>query len=134
MAEFAQVQSIQTVAGDDGKGILQLKIAGATEPLTVTCASLDTAEDMADLIDGYCRLVHDMAKTLWSRKGELQENVWTCHVAVVFFFLAFFFFFFFFLCACTCIALRYLDLTWRSGLPSQSTLVSCLFFGKLVLS
>lgn len=112
MAEFAQVQSIQTVAGDDGKGILQLKIAGATEPLTVTCASLDTAEDMADLIDGYCRLVHDMAKTLWSRKGELQENVWTCHVAVVFLFLAFFL-----LCACTCIALQYLDLTRRSGLP-----------------
>ncbi|XP_076440427.1 focal adhesion kinase 1-like isoform X3 [Babylonia areolata] len=70
MAEFAQVQSIQTVSGEDGKGLLQLKIAGATEPLTVTCASLDTAEDMADLIDGYCRLVHDVAKTLWSRRDE----------------------------------------------------------------
>ncbi|XP_070195798.1 focal adhesion kinase 1-like isoform X3 [Littorina saxatilis] len=70
LAEFAQVQSIQTVSADDGKGILQLKIAGATEPLMITCLSLDTAEDMADLIDGYCRLVHDMAKTLWSRKDE----------------------------------------------------------------
>nr|KAG5701159.1 hypothetical protein BaRGS_023268 [Batillaria attramentaria] len=70
MAEFAQVQSIQTVTGDDGKGILQLKIAGATEPLTITCSCLDHAEDMADLIDGYCRLVHDMQKTLWSRKDE----------------------------------------------------------------
>lgn len=70
MAEFVQVQSIQTVSGDDGKGILQLKIAGAVEPLTIVCSLLDTAEDVADLIDGYCRLVHDMAKTLWTRKDE----------------------------------------------------------------
>ena len=119
MAEFAQVQSIQTVAGDDGKGILQLKIAGATEPLTVTCASLDTAEDMADLIDGYCRLVHDMAKTLWSRKGELQENVWTCHVAVVFLFLAFFFFFLFFsLCMYMyCFTISWSHMEIRAALP-----------------
>jgi focal adhesion kinase 1 len=75
MAEFAQVQSIQTVSGDDGKGVLQLKIAGAAEPLTIVCPTLDTAEDMADLIDGYCRLVHDMAKTLWTRKGENSFEV-----------------------------------------------------------
>ena len=77
MAEFAQVQSIQTVAGEDNKGILQLKIAGATEPLTVVCTSLDTAEDMADLIDGYCRLVHDMTKTLWSKKGKSCIIFWS---------------------------------------------------------
>lgn len=71
MAEFAQVQSIYTVSGDDGKGLLQLKIAGAAEPLTITCSCLDIAEDMADLIDGYCRFVHDVQKTLWTRKGKL---------------------------------------------------------------
>ncbi|PVD22981.1 hypothetical protein C0Q70_16241 [Pomacea canaliculata] len=70
MAEFAQVQSIYTVSGDDGKGLLQLKIAGAAEPLTITCSCLDIAEDMADLIDGYCRFVHDVQKTLWTRKDE----------------------------------------------------------------
>uniref|UniRef100_UPI003AACEB60 focal adhesion kinase 1-like isoform X14 n=1 Tax=Centroberyx gerrardi TaxID=166262 RepID=UPI003AACEB60 len=41
----------------DRKGMLQLNVAGAPEPLTVTTASLTTAENMADLIDGYCRLV-----------------------------------------------------------------------------
>lgn len=72
MADFAQVQSIQTVGSEDGKGILQLKIAGANEPLMITCAMLQDAEDVADLIDGYCRLVHDMNDSLWTRKGEIQ--------------------------------------------------------------
>ncbi|KAL8623580.1 hypothetical protein ACOMHN_000185 [Nucella lapillus] len=75
MAEFDQVQSIQTVSGEEGKGLLQLKIAGATEPLTITCLCLDTAEDIADLIDGYCRLIHNMAKTLWTRKDEFIPRV-----------------------------------------------------------
>ncbi|XP_025110216.1 focal adhesion kinase 1-like isoform X6 [Pomacea canaliculata] len=76
MAEFAQVQSIYTVSGDDGKGLLQLKIAGAAEPLTITCSCLDIAEDMADLIDGYCRFVHDVQKTLWTRKDCPSWNAY----------------------------------------------------------
>ncbi|XP_026226697.1 focal adhesion kinase 1-like isoform X3 [Anabas testudineus] len=59
LANFNQVQSIQYSALEDKdrKGILQLMVAGAPEPLTVTTASLTAAENMADLIDGYCRLV-----------------------------------------------------------------------------
>ncbi|XP_054596414.2 focal adhesion kinase 1 isoform X15 [Nothobranchius furzeri] len=59
LANFNQVQSIQYSALEekDRKGMLQLNVAGAPEPLTVTTASLTTAENMADLIDGYCRLV-----------------------------------------------------------------------------
>lgn len=70
MADFAQVQSMQTMTGEEGKGVVQLKIVGATEPLTVTCKTLDEVEDMADLIDGYCRLVHDMHGTFWTRRGN----------------------------------------------------------------
>lgn len=70
MADFSQVQAIQTLSLDDGKGVLQLRIAGATEPLTITCASLAEAEDMADLIDGYCRLVHDFQGSFWTKKGN----------------------------------------------------------------
>ncbi|KAK1896262.1 Focal adhesion kinase 1 [Dissostichus eleginoides] len=55
----SMVQSIQysPLEEKDRKGMLQLNVAGAPEPLTVTTASLTTAENMADLIDGYCRLV-----------------------------------------------------------------------------
>ncbi|KAM9723929.1 focal adhesion kinase 1-like isoform 3-T3 [Menidia menidia] len=59
LANFNQVQSIQYSALEekDRKGMLQLNVAGAPEPLTVTTTLLTTAENMADLIDGYCRLV-----------------------------------------------------------------------------
>ncbi|KAJ3608905.1 hypothetical protein NHX12_023433 [Muraenolepis orangiensis] len=58
LANFTQVQSIQYSAMEEkGKGMLQVNVAGAAEPLTVTTASLTMAENMADLIDGYCRLV-----------------------------------------------------------------------------
>ncbi|KAH9504131.1 putative serine/threonine protein phosphatase, partial [Bulinus truncatus] len=70
MADFVQVQSIHTMTGDDGKGVVQLKIVGASEPLTITCKTLDDVEDMADLIDGYCRLVHDMQGTLWTKRDD----------------------------------------------------------------
>uniref|UniRef100_A0A3Q3GP85 Focal adhesion kinase 1 n=1 Tax=Labrus bergylta TaxID=56723 RepID=A0A3Q3GP85_9LABR len=59
LANFTQVQSIQYSAMEekDRKGMLQLNVAGAAEPLTVTTASLNMAENLADLIDGYCRLI-----------------------------------------------------------------------------
>ncbi|XP_069372865.1 protein tyrosine kinase 2aa isoform X11 [Paralichthys olivaceus] len=59
LANFNQVQSIQysSMEEKDRKGMLQLNVAGAAEPLTVTTASLTMAENLADLIDGYCRLV-----------------------------------------------------------------------------
>ncbi|XP_050923160.1 protein tyrosine kinase 2aa isoform X29 [Lates calcarifer] len=59
LANFNQVQSIQYSATEekDRKGMLQVNVAGAAEPLTVTTASLTMAENLADLIDGYCRLI-----------------------------------------------------------------------------
>ena len=76
MADFDQVQSIHTVANEnDLKGVLQLKIAKATEPLTITCPTLSAAEEMADLIDGYCRLVSSGKESCWNRKGEPACNV-----------------------------------------------------------
>ena len=58
MAEFDQIQSIQTMASEnDLKGILQLRISGASEPLTINCSSLSTADEMAGLIEGYCNSV-----------------------------------------------------------------------------
>ena len=77
MADFEQIQSIQTVANEnDLKGLLKLKIAGATEPLTISCPSLSAAEDMAGLIDGYCKLVNSGKESCWNRKG-------TCLIRIV---------------------------------------------------
>uniref|UniRef100_A0A8P0T289 Focal adhesion kinase 1 n=2 Tax=Canis lupus familiaris TaxID=9615 RepID=A0A8P0T289_CANLF len=58
----------------DRKGMLQLKIAGAPEPLTVTAPSLTIAENMADLIDGYCRLVNGATQSFIIRPQKEGER------------------------------------------------------------
>uniref|UniRef100_A0A4W5QBY2 Focal adhesion kinase 1 n=1 Tax=Hucho hucho TaxID=62062 RepID=A0A4W5QBY2_9TELE len=65
LANFTQVQTIQYSSTEDKvrQGMLLLNVAGAPEPLTVTTASLNTAENMADLIDGYCRLVNKVSRS-----------------------------------------------------------------------
>uniref|UniRef100_UPI0037E79E8D protein-tyrosine kinase 2-beta-like n=1 Tax=Semicossyphus pulcher TaxID=241346 RepID=UPI0037E79E8D len=56
LASFSQVQSICTSAESDGRALLTVHIEGAKQPLSVSTTSLAMAENMADLIDGYCRL------------------------------------------------------------------------------
>ncbi|XP_074209269.1 focal adhesion kinase 1 isoform X13 [Camelus bactrianus] len=76
LADFNQVQTIQYSNSEDKdrKGTLQLKIAGAPEPLTVTAPSLTIAENMADLIDGYCRLVSGAAQSFIVRPQKEGER------------------------------------------------------------
>ncbi|XP_042368831.1 protein-tyrosine kinase 2-beta-like [Plectropomus leopardus] len=56
LATFSQVRSISCSAETDGRALLTVHIEGAKQPLTVNTSSLAVAENMADLIDGYCRL------------------------------------------------------------------------------
>ena len=73
MADFSHITSLQTVVGDPGqagKAMLQLRVAGSSEFLTVTCPSLTVAANMADLVDGYCRMVNSATNSIWNRKGD----------------------------------------------------------------
>ncbi|XP_062386199.1 protein tyrosine kinase 2aa isoform X1 [Sardina pilchardus] len=76
LANFTQVQSIHYSCLDDKerKGMLQLNVAGAPEPLTVTTPSFPIAENMADLIDGYCRLVNGTAQSAIVRPQKEGER------------------------------------------------------------
>ncbi|XP_060537798.1 focal adhesion kinase 1 isoform X11 [Pantherophis guttatus] len=76
LADFHQVQTIQYSINEDKdrKGMLQMKIAGAPEPLTVTAPSLTIAENMADLIDGYCRLVTGATQSFIIRPQKEGER------------------------------------------------------------
>ena len=83
MAEFSHVQAIQTVCDDNnsrhihqrsdflasGKASVRLKVAGSNELLSINCPNLNVAESMADLVDGYCRLVNNSSTSIWNRKG-----------------------------------------------------------------
>eukprot|EP00063_Salmo_salar_P082759 XP_014057594.1 PREDICTED: focal adhesion kinase 1-like [Salmo salar] len=76
LANFTQVQTIQYSSTEDKvrQGMLLLNVAGAPEPLTVTTASLNTAENMADLIDGYCRLVKGVSQSFIVRVQKEGER------------------------------------------------------------
>ncbi|XP_053084579.1 protein tyrosine kinase 2aa isoform X16 [Pangasianodon hypophthalmus] len=76
LANFTQVQSIQysCLEERERKGMLQLDVAGAAEPLTVTTPSFNTAENMADLIDGYCRLVNGVTQSFIVRPQKEGER------------------------------------------------------------
>ncbi|XP_076835393.1 protein-tyrosine kinase 2-beta isoform X2 [Brachyhypopomus gauderio] len=56
LAAFSQVQRIRCCLQNDGKALLQVTIKEAVQPLSISTESLSTAENMADLIDGHCRL------------------------------------------------------------------------------
>ncbi|XP_058234354.1 protein tyrosine kinase 2aa isoform X4 [Hemibagrus wyckioides] len=76
LANFTQVQSIQYSCMEERerKGMLQLDVAGAAEPLTITTPSFTTAENMADLIDGYCRLVNGVTQSFIVRPQKEGER------------------------------------------------------------
>ncbi|KAM4537856.1 protein-tyrosine kinase 2-beta-like [Fundulus diaphanus] len=56
LAKFSDVCSISCSAESDGRALLTVHIEGSKQPLAVNTTSLAVAENMADLIDGYCRL------------------------------------------------------------------------------
>ncbi|KAM8954410.1 protein-tyrosine kinase 2-beta isoform 2-T2 [Pelodytes ibericus] len=63
-AEFTQIKSIKCSSLDDGRALLLLGVSGAPQPLAIKTASLAIAENMADLIDGYCRLKNELKESL----------------------------------------------------------------------
>ncbi|XP_063604451.1 uncharacterized protein LOC134779972 isoform X1 [Penaeus indicus] len=78
MASFEQVQSVETLTTDcdtHRKALVQLKVAGTAEALTVTCPSIAAAESLADLIDGYCRLVNNTRTSLWNTKVHIWKSL-----------------------------------------------------------
>ncbi|XP_060773653.1 protein tyrosine kinase 2 beta, b isoform X2 [Neoarius graeffei] len=73
LAEFKQIQSIKCTAQSDGKALLDIDIKGAKQCLSVNVPTLAMAENMADLIDGYCRLENSTDSSLISRPNKSTE-------------------------------------------------------------
>ncbi|KPJ04144.1 Focal adhesion kinase 1 [Papilio xuthus] len=84
-------QQSQTQSGSCGKGALQLRVKGATETLTIMCSTVEAAESLADLVDGYCRLVTDSQTSLWNRttaemsssSSEGKTSSWEANTATI---------------------------------------------------
>ncbi|XP_050668132.1 focal adhesion kinase 1 isoform X6 [Leptidea sinapis] len=85
IASFSDIVAVQTLnsscsqqsqsqSSSCGKAALQLRVKGASETLTITCSSVEAAESLADLVDGYCRLVTDSQTSLWNRTTEMSSS------------------------------------------------------------
>nr|XP_032524208.1 focal adhesion kinase 1-like [Danaus plexippus plexippus] len=68
-------QQSQSQTSSCGKAALQLRVKGAAETLTITCSSVEAAESLADLVDGYCRLVTDSQTSLWNRTTTVWKQL-----------------------------------------------------------
>ncbi|XP_077283384.1 protein tyrosine kinase 2 Fak isoform X2 [Arctopsyche grandis] len=96
VAAFADVEAIRTFRGNcdksqtspapppptqgpsiQCKGVLQLRVRAAQDTLALTCPSIEVAENLADLIDGYCRLSSNTGTSLWNRTNSNSVNVQT---------------------------------------------------------
>ncbi|KAJ7326534.1 Putative serine/threonine protein phosphatase [Desmophyllum pertusum] len=84
MADFHQITSISitriplitaSVQTDKQKATVSLKVLGASEPLVFTTFSLAKAEEMADLIDGYCMLFSGKKHSLVFKKLDIERSL-----------------------------------------------------------
>uniref|UniRef100_A0A8C1SUH8 non-specific protein-tyrosine kinase n=1 Tax=Cyprinus carpio TaxID=7962 RepID=A0A8C1SUH8_CYPCA len=66
------------------KGVLQLDVAGAAEPLTISTPSFAIAENMADLIDGYCRLLSAVSQSFIVRAQKGTSSSRCCTVGCLY--------------------------------------------------
>ncbi|XP_053514243.1 protein-tyrosine kinase 2-beta isoform X2 [Artibeus jamaicensis] len=76
LAEFKQIRSIRCLMLEEGQAALQLGIEGAPQSLSIKTSSLAEAENMADLIDGYCRLQgeHKASLIIHPKKDGEKRN------------------------------------------------------------
>ncbi|XP_077345353.1 protein-tyrosine kinase 2-beta isoform X1 [Lithobates pipiens] len=73
LAEFKQIKSIKLSQQDDNRALLLLGISGSPQ-LNIKTPSLAVAENMADLIDGYCRLQNGSTGSLIVYPGKENEK------------------------------------------------------------
>ncbi|XP_050545837.1 focal adhesion kinase 1 isoform X2 [Daktulosphaira vitifoliae] len=71
MADFANIENIQTLVSEcetHQKALVQLRVANSTDPLVLSCSTLEYMYSLANLIDGYCQLVRKSSVPLWNKK------------------------------------------------------------------
>uniref|UniRef100_A0A3Q1BWY7 non-specific protein-tyrosine kinase n=1 Tax=Amphiprion ocellaris TaxID=80972 RepID=A0A3Q1BWY7_AMPOC len=72
LADFKQIKRIECLSQSDGKALLNLNIEGARQRLSINVATVPMAENMMDLIDGYCRLENDTDDTVIYRPNKVR--------------------------------------------------------------
>lgn len=74
LADFKQIKKVQCRPQADGKALVSLEVEGARQQLSINVASVPKAENMIDLIDGYCRLEKDTDTSVIYRPNKSDTN------------------------------------------------------------
>lgn len=56
------------------KTLLKIKVKGNSDDLAITCNGVKAAESIADLVDGYCRIVNNSNMSFWERFRPSLDN------------------------------------------------------------
>uniref|UniRef100_A0A665UT10 non-specific protein-tyrosine kinase n=1 Tax=Echeneis naucrates TaxID=173247 RepID=A0A665UT10_ECHNA len=89
LADFKQIKKVQCLSQSDGKALLNLDIEGARQRLSINVATVPMAENMMDLIDGYCRLENETDGTVIYRPNKgahesaLSAIVFVTHIEML---------------------------------------------------
>uniref|UniRef100_A0A6Q2ZCU6 non-specific protein-tyrosine kinase n=1 Tax=Esox lucius TaxID=8010 RepID=A0A6Q2ZCU6_ESOLU len=75
LADFKQIKSIKCLPQTDGKALLTLDITGAKQPLSINVTKFAMAENMVDLIDGYCRLEHATDESFIAKPNKVLSVI-----------------------------------------------------------
>ncbi|KAM4633527.1 protein tyrosine kinase 2 beta, b isoform 2-T2 [Polymixia lowei] len=70
LADFKQIKKIKCLSQSDGKALINLDIEGARQTLSINVATFAMAENMVDLMDGYCRLENATDESFISRPNK----------------------------------------------------------------
>ncbi|XP_068998129.1 protein tyrosine kinase 2 beta, b isoform X4 [Embiotoca jacksoni] len=70
LADFKQIKKIQCLSQSNGKALLNFDIEGARQRLSINVATVPMAENLMDLIDGYCRIENDTDDTVIYRPNK----------------------------------------------------------------
>lgn len=65
------------------KTLLKIKVRGNSDDLTITCNGVNAAESIADLVDGYCRIVNNVDKSFWERVHKSNEPLYKNSQSIV---------------------------------------------------
>ncbi|GAU98565.1 hypothetical protein RvY_09694 [Ramazzottius varieornatus] len=75
LAVWKDVMSLRTSSDGPAKFVIQIRVEGTDEMLTLTCESQAQSDDIADLINGYCQLETGVERDIWSReKRESRQS------------------------------------------------------------
>ncbi|XP_057199638.1 protein-tyrosine kinase 2-beta [Triplophysa rosa] len=74
LATFSQIRSIKCSLQNDSKTLVHVEIEGAKQPLSISTASLAIGENLANLIDGYCRLERGTTASLIVRPSRDRKD------------------------------------------------------------